>query len=118
MPASWHGSPASCFERRCARLLASDVAKRAHALRAGSASSGRHAQIVLLRGGMFNGAKHDGLRAAWTSAVEQLEAADKQVHHYVFTHWSGPHPRVADDRALADELTAWLKTQDFMAAYK
>jgi len=76
------------------------------------------AQIVLLRGGMFNGAKHDGLRTAWTSAVEQLEAADKQVHHYVFTHWSGPHPRVADDHALADELIAWLQAQDFMAAYK
>ncbi len=76
------------------------------------------AQIVLLRGGMYNGAKHEGLRAAWEAAVQQLEAADKQVHHYVFTHWSGPHPRVADDRALADELTAWLKTQDFMAAYK
>ena len=76
------------------------------------------AQIVLLRGGMFNGAKHDGLRTAWTSAVEQLEAADKQVHHYVFTHWSGPHPRVADDRAIADELIAWLQSQPFMAAYK
>jgi lysophospholipase L1-like esterase len=77
-----------------------------------------HAQIVLLRGGMFNGAKHDGLRTAWTSAVEQLEAADKQVHHFIFEHWSGPHPRVADDRALADELIAWLQSQDFMAAYK
>jgi lysophospholipase L1-like esterase len=77
-----------------------------------------HAQIVLLRGGMFNGAKHEGLRAAWESAVQQLEAADKQVHHYVFTHWSNNHPRVADDRALADELNAWLKSQDFMAAHK
>jgi len=76
------------------------------------------AQIVLLRGGMFNGAKHDGLRTAWTSAVEQLEAADKQVHHFIFEHWSGPHPRVADDRALADELIAWLQSQDFMAAFK
>ena len=50
--------------------------------------------------------------------IPDIEAADKQVHHYVFTHWSGPHPRVADDRALADELIAWLKAQDFIAAYK
>lgn len=77
-----------------------------------------HAEIVLLRGGMYNGAKHEGLRAAWDVAVQQLQARDPKVHPYVFTHWSGPHPRVADDRAMADELIAWLQTQPFMAAYK
>ncbi len=76
------------------------------------------AQIVILRGGMYNGAKHDGLRTAWEAAVAQLEAKDPKIHHHVFTHWSGPHPRVADDRAMADELIAWLKTQEFMAAYR
>lgn len=76
------------------------------------------AQIVLLRGGMYNGAKHEPLRTAWETAVQQLEGADTKVHHYVFQHWSGPHPRVADDRAMADELIAWLKSQAFMAAYQ
>jgi hypothetical protein len=28
------------------------------------------------------------------------------------------HPRVAEDRKLADELIEWLKQQDFMKAYK
>lgn len=76
------------------------------------------AEIVLLRGGMYNGAKHEGLRAAWEAAVAQLEAKDAKVRHFVFAHWSGPHPRVADDRAMADELIAWLKAQPFMAAYQ
>jgi len=34
----------------------------------------------------------------------------------VFAHWTRSHPRVADDRALADELIAWLKQQPFMQA--
>ena len=77
-----------------------------------------HAHIVILRGGMFNGAKHEELRAAWSAAVEQLEAKDAKVHHFVFNHWSGPHPRVADDRAMADELIAWLGQQEFMQSYR
>ncbi len=76
------------------------------------------AHIVILRGGMHGGAKHEDLRRAWTAAVEQLEAGDPKVHHFVFNHWSGPHPRVADARAMADELIAWLQAQDFMAAYR
>ena len=76
------------------------------------------AHIVLLRGGMHNGAKHDGLRLAWEETLKQLAAADPKIHHFVFNHWSGPHPRVADARAMADELTAWLQAQEFMAAYK
>jgi len=72
------------------------------------------AEIVLLRGGMYGGANSGPLREAWEAAVRELEAADPAVSHFVFTHWTGTHPRVADDRALADELTAWLKHQLFM----
>jgi lysophospholipase L1-like esterase len=72
------------------------------------------AHIVLLRGGMFGGAQSEPLRTAWESAVTQLEAGDHAVSHFVFTHWTRNHPRVADDRAMADELTAWLKQQPFM----
>ena len=75
------------------------------------------AQIVLLRGGMFGGAKSEPLRQAWESAVTQLEAADPAISHFSFTHWTGTHPRVADDRAMADELIAWLKQQPFMQTY-
>jgi lysophospholipase L1-like esterase len=74
------------------------------------------AHIVLLRGGMFGGAQSEPLRQAWESAVTQLEATDQGVSHFVFTHWTQNHPRVADDRALADELIAWLKQQPFMQA--
>ena len=72
------------------------------------------AQIVLLRGGMFGGAQSEPLRQAWESAVTQLEAADPAVSHFVFTRWTRTHPRVADDRAMADELVTWLKQQPFM----
>ena len=76
-----------------------------------------HAQLVLLRGGMFGGAQSEPLREAWTAAVGELEAADPAVHHFIFTHWSATHPRVSDDRAMADELVAWLKSQPFMKAF-
>jgi lysophospholipase L1-like esterase len=72
------------------------------------------AQIVLLRGGMYNGAQSKPLRKAWESAVAQLETKDKAISHFVFLHWTKNHPRVADHRAMADELIAWLKQQDFM----
>lgn len=73
-----------------------------------------HAQIVLLRGGMTGGAKNPMLREAWTEAVRQLEQSDPKVAHFVFQHFSELHPRVADDRAMAEELVAWLKTQPFV----
>ena len=76
------------------------------------------ANIVLLRGGMFGGARSEPLRRAWEAAVAQLEAADPAIHHFVFTHWTPIHPRVADDRAMADELIAWLKRQNFMSALR
>ncbi len=76
------------------------------------------AHIVLLRGGMFGGAQSQPLRQAWESAVTQLEAADPAISHFVFAHWTTTHPRVADDRAMADELIAWLKQQSFMQAYR
>lgn len=76
------------------------------------------AQIVLLRGGMMGGAKSEPLRRAWEAAVNELEASDACITHYVFTHFSELHPRVSDDRAMAEELTAWLKQQAFMAPYR
>jgi lysophospholipase L1-like esterase len=72
------------------------------------------AHIVVLRGGMFGGARSESLRVAWEAVVAQLEAGDKNICHYVFHHWTPTHPRVADDQAMADELTAWLKRQKFM----
>ncbi len=75
------------------------------------------AQIVLLRGGMSGGARSAPLLAAWAEAVNQIEAGDAQVSHFVFQHWSKTHPRVSDDRAMADELVAWLERQPFMARY-
>jgi len=85
-----------------------------HAIRA----AWPEAHIVLLRGGMYNGAQNASLREAWEAAVAQLEAGDKDVSHFVFQHWTGNHPRVADDRIMADELIAWLKRQDFMQPYR
>lgn len=76
------------------------------------------AHIVLLRGGMYNGAQNPSLRAAWESAVAQLEATDKGISHFVFKHWTSTHPRVADDRIMADELIDWLKQQEFMQPYR
>jgi lysophospholipase L1-like esterase len=75
------------------------------------------AWIVLLRGGMWGGAQSPALREAWTSAVGQLEAGDPRIAHYVFQHWSELHPRVSDHRAMAAELTNWLKKQPFMAPF-
>jgi lysophospholipase L1-like esterase len=76
------------------------------------------AHIVLLRGGMFGGAQSEPLRQAWESAVMQLEATDRAISHFVFAHWTRNHPRVADNRAMADELIAWLKQQPFMHSYR
>jgi len=76
------------------------------------------AHVVLLRGGMYGGAQSEPLRQAWESAVTQLEAANPAIRHFVFKHWTHNHPRVADDRIMADELIAWLKQQPFMQAYR
>lgn len=73
--------------------------------------------LVLLRGGMYGGAKSAPLREAWEAAVKEVESGDAAVSHFVFTHWSSNHPRVSDDRALADELVTWLKTQPFMRRF-
>ena len=75
------------------------------------------AQIVLLRGGMFGGAKDPDYRAAWETAVRELEAGDPKVTHFVFNHSSALHPRVSDDRIMAEELTAWLRRQPFMTRF-
>lgn len=76
-----------------------------------------HARIVLLRGGMFGGAKSPAFQQAWEAAVRELENGDPKMTHFVFQHWSELHPRVSDDRAMAAELTAWLKQQSFMTPY-
>ena len=75
------------------------------------------AHIVLLRGGMWGGAQSPDLREAWEAAARELTAGDARISRYVFTHWSEQHPRVADHRAMAAELTDWLKRQPFMAAF-
>jgi hypothetical protein len=63
---------------------------------------------------MGGGATNPALREALDAALKQLEPTDAHLHHYVFKHWSALHPRVADDRAMADELVAWLKQQPFI----
>ena len=69
---------------------------------------------MLLRGGMYGGANSPALRQAWESAVAELERTDPKIAHSVFQHWSSSHPSVSDDRAMADELAAWLKHQPFI----
>jgi lysophospholipase L1-like esterase len=76
------------------------------------------AHIVLLRGGMFGGMHSEPLNEAWKEIVTQLESGDKGISHYIFKYQAMNHPRVAEDRILADELIAWLKQQDFMKSYK
>lgn len=84
-----------------------------HSIRAGYPK----AHIVLLRGGMFNGARNVALRKAWESAVADLESGDHGISHFVFKHWTSKHPRVIDDRIMAGELIWWLKQQSFMRSY-
>lgn len=100
-----HGEPfPSSFARRYVQLVASIRAAYPHA------------EIVLLRGGMSGGAKNPHLRSAWEAAVSQVEAADPRVAHFVFRHWTATHPRTADDEAMAEELTAWLRAQPWFGA--
>jgi lysophospholipase L1-like esterase len=72
------------------------------------------AHIVLLNGGMWAGANSKELGAAWAAAVSGLESTDPGISHFTFAHWTMNHPRVADHRALADEVDAWLRKQPFM----
>ncbi len=72
------------------------------------------AQIVILRGGMTGGACSERLRQPWEAAVAQLEAEDSRLTHFVFQHFSRRHPRVADARAMADELIAWLRSSCYL----
>jgi hypothetical protein len=75
------------------------------------------AEIVMVRGGMFGGARSAELRSAWEAAVSQVEAGDRRACHFVFSHWTMNHPRVADHRALANELESWLRVQPFMRPF-
>ncbi len=74
------------------------------------------ARIVLLNGGMWAGTNSRELGAAWAKVVSRLESADPAISDYTFAHWTDNHPRIADHRALADELDAWLMRQPFMDA--
>ena len=76
------------------------------------------AHIVLLRGGMYGGMHSEFLNRAWKDIVTQLEADDKDISHFIFKYQAMNHPRVAEDRILADELVNWLKQQDFMKSCK
>lgn len=69
------------------------------------------ARFVLLRGGMYGGAKSERLREPWLKVVKTLEEEDENLTHFVFRHWSELHPRVQDHEKMAAELTAWLRTQ-------
>lgn len=72
------------------------------------------AQLVLLRGGMSETETDPVLIAAWTDAVRRFEAQDTHTTHFVFSHHTDLHPRVADHRIMADELIQWLRIQAFM----
>jgi beta-lactamase class D/lysophospholipase L1-like esterase len=75
------------------------------------------AHIVLLRGGMYGGMHSKALDAAWKDHIDRLESSDKNISHYVLKYQAMNHPRVAEDRKLADELIDWLKQQDFMKPF-
>jgi lysophospholipase L1-like esterase len=111
------GENDSAFPRTEGRGFAKDFAARYVDFIKAVRAAWPRAQIVLLRGGMSGGANDPDLRAAWTAAVQELEAADPHVSHFVFKHWTGHHPRVADHRVMAAELSDWLKQQPWMAAF-
>ena len=107
-----YGENDDSFTRARHRPFPATFADRYVALIKGIRKAYPNARIVLLRGGMFGGKKSRRLRVPWEDAVARLEAGDKNVRHFIFTHWSRLHPRVPDNRAMANELIAWLKTQD------
>lgn len=49
------------------------------------------------------------------AVAKELEKGDPAISDYTFNHWTMNHPRVADHKALAEELDAWLRRQPFMA---
>lgn len=73
--------------------------------------------IVILRGGMYGGAKSKRLRAPWAHVVKVLKSEDKNIHHYVFEHWSNLHPRVSDHKKMAQELVAWINKNNIVKKY-
>lgn len=73
--------------------------------------------IVILRGGMYGGAKSKRLRTPWEHVVKVLEGEDKNVHHFVFEHWSNLHPRVSDHKKMALELVAWVNKNNIVKKY-
>ncbi|MEI6035414.1 MAG: GDSL-type esterase/lipase family protein [Verrucomicrobiae bacterium] len=77
------------------------------------------AHIVLLGGTLISEPpRTEALDKAWEAAVQRIEAGDdKSVSHYVCKHVYGGHPKVADHRALAQEIVGWLKQQRFMQPY-
>lgn len=76
------------------------------------------ARLVVMRGGMFGGARSASLREAWEQAAKEIEVHDPAISQFIFKHWSENHPRVSDHRAMAAELIAWLSAQEFMREFQ
>jgi len=72
-----------------------------------------NSKIVILRGGMYGGAKSERLIKPWEKVVAALEATDENIYHYVFKHWHNLHPRVKNHKIMADELVVWLKQKNW-----
>lgn len=112
-----YGENDDSFSRNQGMCFPADFTERYVALVHGMRKAYSAAEIVLLRGGMWGGAKSVPLCEAWTKAVRELASDDPRVHSFVFQHWSDLHPRVADHRAMAAELIEWLKAQPFMRGF-
>jgi hypothetical protein len=110
------GENDASFSAKQGRPVPADFAARYQDLVRQVRAAYPRAQLVLLRGGMGEGATNSALIGAWTAAARLLEAGDPAVSHFAFAHWSRQHPRVADDQAMAAELAAWLRRQPFFAA--
>ncbi|MDQ5977789.1 MAG: hypothetical protein QG602_761 [Verrucomicrobiota bacterium] len=111
------GENDSAFPKTEGRPFAKDFAARYVSFIQSVRAAWPQAQIVLLRGGMSGGANDPDLRGAWETAVKELEAGDRRIGHFVFQHWTGHHPRVADHRVMAAELTDWLKQQPWFLGH-
>lgn len=70
-----------------------------------------HTRIVLLRGGMYGGARSERLINSWQKAVAQLQNSDDNIEQYVFEHYSRLHPRVEDHQMMAAELIQWMQAK-------
>jgi len=73
-------------------------------------------RIVILRGGMHGGSQNPTLIEPWERVVASLEEHDTQISHFSFNHWHNQHPRVANHKAMADELINWLSVQVWLTA--